>query len=115
MIAVTASHSLAAPHVPGPLARDLDGDSYWQGPLRRPVVPVAICGPIGRAAFIARSQSEVRGLAGAVNHADGYALAGRRYVAVACHSPDPRGCGWAMVHDDPDALSHFHRLFGEPA
>lgn len=42
----------------------------------------------------------------------GFTVGARPYVALRCQCAAADCPGWAVVHDDPDAIRHFHRLFG---
>lgn len=45
----------------------------------------------------------------------GASIRGRDYIALPCNSPAPDNPGWAMVHNDPDAIRYFNKLFGRVA
>lgn len=42
----------------------------------------------------------------------GFTHGSRPYIALRCHCAAADCPGWAVVHNDPDAVRHFQRLFG---
>lgn len=77
-------------------------------PSRRPP-------PLTREAFIVREAANRHVYTEATPDGLGVVRWGIRHVALPCHVDSEHNPGWVLVRDDPFAIAHYQRLFGEAA